>query len=131
MPDPTIPQVIDKTTQGLMVEYIKKAINRSNTMYNLRERFSLIDKKYAREIDREIENQRAKRANDLGAASKIQNITVPVIVQAVEAAVTYQTSVFLTGHPIFASVAPPAFVKEGKVLDSIIERDQIQFGWLS
>jgi hypothetical protein len=69
---------------------------------------SKIDLSYMRENDLTKANQRAKLANAYGDADKYQNIVMPVVMPAVESAVVYQSSVFLTGNPIFDVVSDPS-----------------------
>ncbi|PHQ81772.1 MAG: hypothetical protein COB66_01485, partial [Coxiella sp. (in: Bacteria)] len=94
-----------------------------------RDRYELIDRTYQREMDLSKENADAKAANKAGDPSRFQNITVPVVMPQVEAAVTHQTSVFLTGDPLFSVVASAAFMKEALQLETILENNSIRGGW--
>jgi hypothetical protein len=88
-----------------------------------------VDRIYQREVDRTEENLRAKNANRQGDADKFQNIVVPVVMPQVEAAVTHQTSVYLTGEPLFGVVAAPRFIDEALQLESILSDNSIRGGW--
>lgn len=94
-----------------------------------RSRMELIDKQYQREEDESLEQQRAKAANKAADPTRFQNITVPVVAPQVEAATVYQTSVFLTGSPIFGVVSSAAFMDEALQLETKIEDDSIRGGW--
>lgn len=96
---------------------------------NLRGRLEDIDLAYQREQDRTKEHQRAKAANQSGDSDRFQNVTVPVVMPQVEAAVTYQTSVFLTGYPIFGTVAAPQFMDEALQMETLIEEQSTRGGW--
>jgi hypothetical protein len=48
----------------------------------------------------------------------------------VEAAVTYQTSVFLTGHPIFGVVSNPANMDAALQMETVIEEQSVRGGWV-
>ena len=89
-----------------------------------------VDLAYARELDRTKENTRAKIANRYGDSSRFQNVTVPVVMPQVEAAVTYQSSVFLTGSPIFGMVAPPGQEDAALQYQAILEENSIRGGWI-
>lgn len=117
-------------TQRALVEYVKDKSSVMFRTHSLRDRFQRIDRLYQREVDWTQENQRAKAANKYGDANRLQNIQIPVVMPQVKAAVTYQSSVFLTGTPIFGIAAPPAYVDAGIMLESIVEEEQTRAGWV-
>jgi hypothetical protein len=65
----------------------------------------------------------------LGDATKFQNITVPVILPQVEAAVTYQSSVFLTGQPLFGIVSNPKTMDQAMQMETVIDDQSTKGGW--
>jgi hypothetical protein len=89
-----------------------------------------IDLAYIRENDFTQENLRAKAANKYGDPTRFQNITVPVVMPMVEAAVTYQSSVFLTGHPIFGVVSNPQTMDAAMQMETVIEEQSVRGGWV-
>lgn len=89
-----------------------------------------IDLAYIREQDWTVESRRAKLANRYGDATKFQDITVPVVMPQVEAAVAFQSSVFLAGLPIFESVAHPEYEDAALQMNTIIEDQSIRGGWV-
>jgi hypothetical protein len=103
--------------------------NIAQTRGEQRVRFEKADREYQREVDKTQEQTRAKSANDAGDTSRFQNMTVPVVMPQVEAAVTYQASVFLTGEPLFGVVASPAFIDAALQMESVIEANSIRGGW--
>ena len=112
------------------IEYYKTIKAKQQTLLSERRaRFLLIDQSYQRELDRTQEDMRAKQANAAGDPSRYQNITVPVVMPQVEAAVVHQTSVFLTGTPIFGVVAGPTFIDEALQMESVLEANSIRGGW--
>lgn len=125
-----IPLLPQAKSQAALVEYVKDKAGVMFNSHTLRQRFEKIDRVYQRELDWTKENVRAKAANKYGDADRVQNITVPVVMPQVKAAVTYQSSVFLTGTPIFGVAAPPAFIDAGLMLESIIEEEQTRAGWI-
>ena len=121
---------LSKKSQAIFVAYYSSVQNllrdfRSST----RERFEQIDKEYQREVDFTEEQRRAKAANKTGDPNRFQNITVPVIMPQVESAVTYQASVFLSGYPIFGTVASPEYMDEALQMETIIEDQATRGGW--
>ncbi len=124
------PVVLTKKSQLAFFHYYRNTQNIGNVTRNqTRSRFERIDREYMREVDRSEENLRAKTANNLGNTSRFQNLTVPVVMPQVEAAVTHQSSVFLTGDPIFGVVASPEFIDEALQLQTILEDNSIRGSW--
>ena len=120
-----------KEEQCAVVEYAKNLIGMFNsTTTGLHERMTTIDKAYQREVDNSAEQRKASGANKAGDPTKFQNIVVPVVLPQVEAAVTYQASVFLTGNPIFGVVASPQFMDEAMQMQTIIEDQATRGGWV-
>lgn len=94
-----------------------------------RSRYESMDLAYQREVDNTKEQAEAKAANRAGDVSKIQNIVIPVVMPQIEAAVVYQTSVFLTGVPIMGVVASPAYMDEAVQLETKLDADSTKGGW--
>ena len=116
-------------SQQAIIEYHKQCYTLLNIQWNLREQLRMRDLNYMRENDYTNEQLKAKNSNVYGDPTKYQNITVPVIMPQVEAAVTYQASVFLTQEPIFGIVAPPGQEDQALQLQSILEENSIRGGW--
>jgi hypothetical protein len=116
-------------SQESLLSFLTSAKRQAISSYNIQDVMINIDKLYARETDRTNENRQAKLANKVGDSSKFQNITVPIIATQTESAVTYQTSVFLTGQPIFGVVSSNEFIDEAIQLESIIDSQSIRGGW--
>lgn len=124
------PAPLSKKSQEAFIEYYNQIIrNTSQFRSNLRHKLLEVDKAYQREMDLSIEQQRAKLANKAGDSDRFQNITVPVVMPQVEAAVTYQTSVFLTGTPLFGCVAKPSFMDEATQMETVIDDEATKGGW--
>lgn len=125
-----LPILPRKASQDGILQYVATKSREMNNLYTLRDRFSEIDRVYAREIDWTQENTRARAANKRGDADRLQNIQVPVVMPQVQSAVTYQTSVFLTGIPIFGVAAAPKYIDAAMMLESIIEEEQTRARWV-
>lgn len=128
---PNTPMLLSKESQDGIINFHEQALNLSNELWNLREQFKRVDKAYMREMDATTTQQRAALSNAYGDPTKFQNITVPVVLPQVEGAVVYQSSVFLTGHPILGVVASPEYQDEALQLNSKIEEEQIRGGWVA
>lgn len=122
---------LTKESQKLFISYYSNILKSQKTVRgSRRNRFSHIDRVYQRELDQTEEQKRAKQANNNGDPSRYQNMTVPVVMPQVEAAVTYQSSVFLTGLPIFGVVANPQFMDEAIQMEALLEQASIKGGWV-
>lgn len=124
------PTIIPEKSQAALVQFHRQCYSMLNQQWNLREQMRQRDLAYIRENDWTQEGWRAKLANRYGDPTKFQNVTVPVVMPQVEAAVTYQSSVFLTGTPIFGFVAPPEEEDIALQYQAIIEENSIRGGWV-
>jgi hypothetical protein len=121
--------LIDEKAQKSITSYLEQCQMLGYQNWNIRHVMRKADLEYARETDYTEENQKAKLANRNGNTNKFQNITVPVVLPAVEAAVTYQSSVFLTGIPLFGVVSSPDHMDQSKQLETLIDHQAIKGGW--
>jgi hypothetical protein len=117
-----------KAQEGI-VQFYRSCASITSATWNIREQMLQIDKLYMRELDRTMEDAKAKLANASGDPTKFQNVTVPIVMPAVEAAVTYQTSVFLTGVPLFGVSSTAANADAALQMESIIDHQAIRGGW--
>ena len=126
---PTVPMMLSKVAQEGIIQYHRQAYQQLNQQWNMREYFRQIDLAYISEQDWTRENRRAQIANRYGDADKLQDITVPIVMPLVESAVEYQSSVFLTGIPIFGVVADPAYEDQAMQLETVIDNNATRGGW--
>lgn len=125
----TVVPLSDKSQKGLVAYYRSLQNFQNISREDFRHRYETIDKSYQREVDQTEEHLKAQAANKGGDSTRFQNMTVPVVMPQVETAVTYQTSVFLTGHPIFGVVSSPEYMDEAKQLETKFEDDSKRGGW--
>jgi hypothetical protein len=125
------PLLLPRKSQDALVEYSRACYELLGSQWNLRARMREMDLAYMREQDLSKEHNKAKLANSYGDKTKFQNITVPVVLPQVEAAVTYQASVFLTGTPIFGVVSNPQYIDEALQMETVIEEQSIRGGWVA
>jgi len=124
------PLIIPEASQAALLQFHRQCYSMLNMQWNVRAQMREIDLAYIREADWTSDHKRAQLANRYGDSTKFQNITVPVVMPQVEAAVTYQASVFLTGNPIFGWVAAPGSEDAALQYQAIIEENSIRGGWV-
>jgi hypothetical protein len=88
-----------------------------------------IDKIYQREADLTQAQLRAKAANRMGDASKMQNVTIPVVMPQVESCLTELSNIFLASYPIFPVVSKPKMQDTALQMETIVGEHSIRFGW--
>lgn len=125
------PMMISKQAQAALVQYSQQCTVAQNINWDIRGQLLRADLAYIRENDLTKENVRARVANAYGDSNKFQNITVPVVMPQVEAAVTYQTSVFLTGVPIFGVVSGPQNMDAALQMETAIDDQATKGQWVS
>lgn len=129
MATPNTPKPLSDEAQKAVISYLTAATNLYNGSFNIRNQLLTQDRAYYREQDGTREQWRARVANETGDATKVQNITVPVVMPQVESALAYLTSTFLTGYPIFGVVSPPAFADALGAMETLIGENSIRAGW--
>lgn len=126
---PAMPMLVPQKSQEGLHQYLLQCGTLYQQQWNIRENMRLIDLAYAREADLTKENTRARVANRFGDKDRLQNVTIPVVLPQVEAAVTYQTSVFLTGIPLFGVVADPQYEDQAVQMETVIDDQATRGGW--
>lgn len=120
-----IPQVAAEA----VVNYLNTALSTYITSYNIRSQLLMRDLAYYRENDATRQQSLAKGYNMTGDPTKMQNLTVPIVMPQVESALAYHTAVFLTGYPIFGVVAPPKAADAMLQMETIIGENSIRGAW--
>lgn len=123
-----IPNLSAKAQESIL-HFYRSCASITASVWNMRDQMLAVDKLYMREMDRTMEDAKAKMANAAGDPTKFQNIVVPVVMPSVEAAVTYQTSVFLTGVPLFGVSSTAEHADAALQMESIIDDQSIRGGW--
>lgn len=96
----------------------------------LRTRFELIDKYIAREGDLTSDGVAISRLNKSGRKNILRNIEVPICYTKLDTEHAYQTSVFLTGYPIFGAVTRKDKADVAAAMQALMGRDQQRFNWV-
>lgn len=129
MPTPSTPLPIPTVAQDAVVRFLTAAQSLYSSSYNIRNQLLERDRAYYREQDQTNTQQQAANANSNGDASRIQNITIPVVMPQVESALSYLSETFLTGYPIFGCVAPPAQSEALGMMETLIGENSTRAAW--
>lgn len=129
MTTPNTPMKLDPKVQDGILQFTRQCYQQLATQWNIREQLRQIDLAYIRETDFTKDQVRARLANRYGDPTKFQNVTVPVVMPQVEAAVTYLSSVFLTGVPLFGVVSDPANADAALQMETIIDENSTTGKW--
>lgn len=123
------PVILKVPVQDRIVKLLRDSNANFNAIWNIRQQLLEADRIYMRERDLTAENAKAKIANFRGDPTKYQNIEVPVAMDSIESAVTYQTSVFLTGTPLFGVSSTAQYMDAALQMETIIDDQAIKGGW--
>lgn len=121
---------IKKEAQQRVVDLCRSVQMNFLSTWNVRAQLQEADRIFMCEQDRTIENMKATLANAAGDPTKFRNIQVPVAYSAIESAVTYQTSVFLTGVPLFGVSASADFMDAALQMESVLDNQAVRGGWV-
>lgn len=125
------PFVLSQDSHDAFIKYYQEAVLLCNDMSSSqRSRFTEIDKAYQRETNTNDEHTQAKLQNKAGNPDPLQDITVPIVKPQVESSVVYQSSVFLTGVPIFGVVSNSEYINEALQLETTLDNHAIRGGWV-
>ena len=125
-----IPFTVSAALSTEVVSYLCDLKDKDKSpMQDYRNMMEKIDLAYYRELDLTDASVKAKLAHAKGDITKIPNMQIPIIKPQVEAAVTYLTSVFLTGYPIFGMVGGPDTQDLATQYNAVLTDQSIHGGW--
>src|SRR6266705_2538938 len=127
---PDLPQIVSNKTEESLRQFMFQCFSQYNQNWAIRDQMRYIDLQYQRELDYSIEQYRANLANRRGDKNKFQNITIPIVLPQVEGAVTYQSSVLLTGTPLFGVGAGAQYVDGAIQMETLIDSQATYGGWV-
>jgi hypothetical protein len=128
MPSNT-PILLKPEAQEKIIQLYRACATNFLSTWNIREQLLEADRLYMRERDMTAEQAKAQVANRAGDPTKFQNIQVPIVLNTVESAVTYQSSVFLNGSPLFAVSASAKYMDSALQMETIIDDQSVRGGW--
>lgn len=120
---------ISTDAQSTIARYFNTIMQTYLTSFNIRPNLLQRDLAYYREADSTRQQQMAAASNLAGDTSKMQNVTIPIVMPQVESALAYHAGVFLSGYPIFGTVAPPEFADAITQMDTVIGENSLRAGW--
>lgn len=121
--------VLSTAQKAGLVQYAKRAQELNYGQNSMRAGMEEIDRSYMREKNYTREQWQARTANWRGDATKIQDVTVPIVMPQVESALTYLANVFTTGYPIFGVVGDPGNADAALMMQTINGENAKTAGW--
>lgn len=126
---PAMKYGLTEGTEKALMDYFNRMQNNTNGALQIRDEMEAIDRKYMRETDWTVENQAARQLNRAGDMTKYRNVTVPVIMPQVEAAMTYYMNAFLMQFPIFKVLSTPENADTATQMQAIVAENSVSAGW--
>lgn len=123
------PPPMPREREQALITYSTTSQSLLLNQFSIRSALENIDRAYMREMDFTLEQNRARVWNRAGDPNKFQNISVPIVMPQVRAALGYFTNVFLTGYPIFGVTASPENIDAATQLETIIAENAETAGW--
>lgn len=120
---------IPVAAQESFVRYLNECTRFMGKSYNFRSRMQEIDRVYQRENDFTATQRRAQAANKAGDASKMQNVTMPVVMPQVESLLTELSEIFLSSYPLFPVFSKPEMQDVALQMETVIGEQGVQFSW--
>lgn len=125
-----IPFTVSSALSDEVVTYLSNLKSKDTTpMNDYRSMMEKVDLAYSRELDLTDATVKARLAHANGDITKIPNMQIPIVKPQVESAVTYLTSVFLTGYPIFGVVGGPDNQDVAEEYNAVLTDQSIHGGW--
>lgn len=112
-----------------IVTYCKRAMELMHSQFSLRPSLENIDKYYMMEGNTGEDDVMARTANRVGNKRRFRDVTVPVVMPQVEAALGYYTTVFLQGSPIFAVASTPEYEQAALQINALMKKHGKSAKW--
>lgn len=126
----TTPVPLSKEQENSVIQFTRRSQEILYSSIQIRSAMQEIDMQYNREKNWTTEQMRARLANRAGDASRMQDVTVPIVMPQVESCLSYLTNVFLTGYPIFGVSSNPSNEDVALMFETIIAENSITAGWV-
>lgn len=114
-------------SQERLIKYAQSTMDVQTRQTNYRANLEEKDRIYQRELDHTDEQVKARLANRIGDASKMQNVTIPVVMPQVEATHGYLVETFLSSYPIFPVVSGPEYLNIAQQIDAVMGESATRF----
>lgn len=113
----------------VLLKFAKICAAQSSEIGTFRQLLTYRDRAYQSQLNTTAEHMKAIRANMLGDARKIQDLTVPIVMPQIESAVAYQAGVYLSSWPIFPVIATPQNQSAANQFQTAMNNHALQYGW--
>lgn len=130
MANPDLPFLPSKQTQIALLQFCKQTTQVRHLM-SLRQKLEYIDREFYRENMLNSDTQKSRLANRTGDKKKITDVVMPIMEPQIETSLSYLTSVFLTGTPVFGVVAPPDLLQDAKSMEAVIAENSVRGSWIA
>lgn len=122
--------VLSDEQEEALLTFARNASTQVITQTSFRNACEEIDREYMSEKNYTAEQWQARLQNLRGDSSKIQDITIPIMMPQVESALVYMANVFCTGYPIFGVETDPANADSGMAMDAIMAENAVTAAWV-
>lgn len=130
MASPNTSYQVNSAQAAGLVKFCQTATTHARADWQIQQLLLETDFSYMRENNIGTEHLRARAANAYGDKSRIQDVTIPIVMPQVEAGVGYLHNVFLSGYPIFGVVSDPKNIDEALQMDTLMAEHGIRGGWV-
>lgn len=120
---------IDRKSQEAVISYLWNLRSRYTYFYSIRAMLEAADKEYYCENNKTEEHNKARIANNLGDATRYQDITVPIVKDQVDSWTAWMTEVFCANTPIFPVVAPKLYADAAMQMNTILDNQARKGSW--
>ena len=120
---------LNKQQEEQIIKYAAMSQVTLTNQYSMRWNMEQLDREYMRENDWTPDQIKSRIANKGGDATRFQDLTVPIIMPQVQAALGYMVNVFLTGYPIFGVTSDPSNEDAALQMETIIGENSVTAGW--
>ena len=118
-----------KEQQSDVLTLVRNLKLRNTGLFNMRARMEWQDRVYQREVNFTQRQKLMQMANQTGDASKVQDVTVPVVMPQIETCLDTLRDIFLSSYPMFPVVSKPEIIDEALAMETVIGEQSTQFGW--
>lgn len=120
---------VSKKSQDMLCAYARGAHRMWLGGSDQRHYMEYVDQDYYRTYRQDEKSIKAEVAMRNATPTLFRNIIYPIVMPAVEAATTYQVSVFCTGSPIFGIVSSPDNAEVAAQLETVIDSQAQKGAW--
>jgi hypothetical protein len=125
-----LPFTPSKAAHDALITYCKQTVESVKTL-PMKQRFQYIDTEFYRTNLLQNDATQAQMLSRLGDKRKIADIVMPIVEPQIETSLSFLSSVFLTGFPIFGIVGSPEIMQQAKALEAVIAENSVRGSWVA